>query len=149
MGRMNSTTNYNNTARDTSTIFFDNIVFTKLTGEDGALRKCPVDIFSERGSMRRESQGAATGLTVSALNHVAHRIFVSIQKSKRVVAGIYGALGAENGNGDNPLLEEIVNERGGKMFSSPWLWGNGVQEIIDYLTEGYNNEKYIEIYGYS
>jgi|GEM_PF-4283625 len=74
MGRMNSITDYNNTARDTSTIFFGGGVFAKLTGEDGALRKCPVDIFSEWASMRRESQGAATGLAVSALNHVAHRL---------------------------------------------------------------------------
>ena len=58
-------------------IFFGTVsdgLSAELTGEDGALRKCPVDIFSERASMRRESQGAATGLAVSALNHVAHRV---------------------------------------------------------------------------
>ena len=33
-------------------------ITAELTGEDGALRKCPVDIFSERASMRRERQGA-------------------------------------------------------------------------------------------
>src|SRR5690606_9708207 len=63
-------------SQDFQTIFFGTIsggVFAKLTGEDGALRKCPVDIFSERASMRRESQ-AATVLAVSALNHVAHRM---------------------------------------------------------------------------
>ena len=70
----NSTTDYNNTARDTTTIFFGGGLSAELTGEDGALRKCPVDIFSERASMRRERQGAATGLAVSALNHVAHRV---------------------------------------------------------------------------
>jgi len=46
----------------------------ELTGEDGALRKCPVDIFSEWASMRRESQGAAIGLVVSGLNHVANKM---------------------------------------------------------------------------
>ena len=33
-----------------------------------------MDIFSERASMRRERQGAATGLAVSALNHVAYKM---------------------------------------------------------------------------
>src|SRR5690606_24443575 len=73
---MNSITDYN-TMKDTSTIFFGTIsggITAELIGEDGALRKCPVDIFSEWASMRRESQGAATGLAVSALNHVAHRM---------------------------------------------------------------------------
>src|SRR5690554_5986133 len=69
----NFTTDYN-TMKDTFTIFFGGGVFAKLTGEDGALRKCPVDIFSERASMRRESQ-AATGLAVSALNHGMHKMF--------------------------------------------------------------------------
>ncbi|MDD3773130.1 MAG: hypothetical protein PHC38_10815 [Weeksellaceae bacterium] len=102
----NSTTDYNNTARDTSTIFFGGGLSAELTGEDGALRKCPVDIFSERASMRRESQGAATGLAVSALNHVAHKVHTSIQNSKRIVAGIYGAGGDDAGG--NPTLEKIV-----------------------------------------
>lgn len=90
-------------------------------------------------------QGAATGLTVSALNHVAHEIHTSIQNSKRIVAGIYGAGGDEAGG--NPILEQIVEDRGGKMFTSSW--GGGDQEIIDYLVEGYNEGKYIEIFGYS
>ena len=51
MGRMNSITDYN-TIKNTSTIFFGGGIFAKLTGEDGALRKCPVDIFSERASRR-------------------------------------------------------------------------------------------------
>ena len=33
-------------------------ITAELTGEGEALRKCPVDIFSERASMRRERQGA-------------------------------------------------------------------------------------------
>jgi len=60
-----------------TTILFGTIsggITAELTGEDGALRKCPVDIFSERASMRRERQGAATGLVVSALNHTMHKI---------------------------------------------------------------------------
>jgi len=42
-------------------IFFGTVsdgLSAELTGEDEALRKCPVDIFSERASMRRERQGA-------------------------------------------------------------------------------------------
>jgi len=54
----NSTTDYNNTARDISTIFFGGGLSAELTGVGGALRKCPVDIFSER-ARRRERQGAA------------------------------------------------------------------------------------------
>lgn len=64
-------------SEDFQTIFFGTIsngLPAELTGEDGALRKCPVDIFSERASMRRERQGAAIGLAVSALNHEAHRM---------------------------------------------------------------------------
>lgn len=61
----NSTTDYNNTARDTSTIFFGGGLSAELTGEDGALRKCPVDIFSERVSMCRERQGAVYEQTKS------------------------------------------------------------------------------------
>ena len=90
-------------------------------------------------------EGAATGLTVSGLNHVMHKINTSIQNAKRIVAGIYGAGGSEAGG--NPRLEQIVKNRGGEMFTSSW--GGGDQEIIDYLTEGYNNGKYIEIFGYS
>ena len=56
----NYTTDYN-TMKDTSTIFFGGGLTAELTGEDEALRKCPVDIFSERASRRRERQGAATG----------------------------------------------------------------------------------------
>jgi len=51
-------------------------------------------------------QGAATGLAVSALNHVAHKVHTSIQNSKRIVAGIYGAGGDDAGG--NPTLEKIV-----------------------------------------
>lgn len=90
-------------------------------------------------------QGAATGLTVSALNHVAHRISVSLQNSKRIVAGIYGAGGDEAGG--NPTLEKIVNDRGGRMFTSSW--GYGDTEILDYLEAGYNDGKSVEIFGYS
>src|SRR5690625_2831628 len=63
-------------SQDFQTIFFGTIsggLSAELTGEDGALRKCPVDIFSERASMRRERQGAATGRTGSAMNHGASR----------------------------------------------------------------------------
>src|SRR5690606_32944539 len=90
-------------------------------------------------------QGAATGLTVSALNHVAHKVHTSIQNSKRIVAGIYGAGFDESGG--NPTLEKIVNDRGGKMFESDW--GYGDQEILDYLEAGYNEGKSVEIFGYS
>lgn len=75
--------NLKGTAGDTSIILFGTIsggITAELTGEDGALRKCPVDIFSEWASMRRESQGAATGMAVSALNHVAHRMAFEIGK---------------------------------------------------------------------
>ena len=53
--------NLKGTAGDTSIILFGTIsggITAELTGKDGALRKCPVDIFSERASMRRERQGA-------------------------------------------------------------------------------------------
>lgn len=90
-------------------------------------------------------QGAAIGLTVSALNHVVHKVHTSIQNSKRIVAGIYGVGGDEAGG--NPTLKKIVNDRGGKMFTSSWSYGD--QEILDYLEAGYNEGKSVEIFGYS
>ncbi|MCO6565442.1 MAG: hypothetical protein J6581_08385 [Apibacter sp.] len=90
-------------------------------------------------------QCAATGLIVSGLNHVAHRIYISIENGKVVIAGIYGAGSKDNtGNTD---LRNIVERKGGKMFTSSW--GGGDDEIINYLLEGYNSGKLIEIYGYS
>src|SRR5690606_24404343 len=74
---VNSSIGLSGVAGDASTMFFGTIsggITAELTGEDGALRKCLVDIFSEWGSMRRERQGAATGLAVSALNHVAYKM---------------------------------------------------------------------------
>ena len=90
-------------------------------------------------------EGAAIGLTVSGLNHLMHKINTSVQNGKRIVAGIYGAGGSDAGG--NPRFEQIVKDRGGEMFTSSW--GGGDQEIIDYLAEGYNNGKNIEIFGYS
>jgi len=64
---------------------------------------------------------------------------------KYVVAGIYGAGGKTAG--DNPLLEQIVEEQGGTMFTS--LVGEGDSEVIEYLKNGYDDGKKIKIYGYS
>ncbi len=72
-------------------------------------------------------QGAATGLMVSGLNHAMH-LAQSLFK-KYVVAGIYGAGGKTTG--DNPLLEQIVEEQGGTMFTS--LVGEGDSEVIEYM----------------
>ncbi|VBB47509.1 hypothetical protein TRIP_D420250 [uncultured Paludibacter sp.] len=48
------------------------------------------------------------------LNH-GGEIIKNIVQNKYVVAGIYGAGGDEAG--DNPLLKEIVEGEGGKMFT--------------------------------
>lgn len=103
---------------------------------------CFMEFVESRSSIW---QGAATGMTVSALNHVAHRIQISIENGKVVIAGIYGA-GSEDNPG-NTSLRKIVEGKGGKMFTSSW--GGGDDDIIDYLLEGYNDGKFIEIYGYS
>ena len=91
--------------------------------------------------------GVRQGLITSGLNHVAHSVDRLIKKSKYVVAGIFGAGGEDyQGNQD---IKELVESRGGIMFSSSWPWGNGDNEIIDYLKEGKSKGKLIEIYGYS
>lgn len=68
------------------------------------------------------------------------------------MAGIYGAGGEDAG--DNPILKDMVESQGGKMFtsSSPdgtTLGGDGDDTIINYLLEGYNKKRGIKIYGYS
>ncbi|MCL1666591.1 hypothetical protein M2T82_00795 [Elizabethkingia ursingii] len=63
-----------------------------------------------------------------------------IAKPKFVIAGGDGA-------GDNPLLKQIVEDQGGKMFTSSW--GGGDSEILAYLKQGYSEGKQIKIYGYS
>jgi len=76
----NSTTDYN-TMKDTSTIFFGGGLSAELTGEDGALRKCPVDIFIEWASMRRESQGAVYEQTKSHSTKIVkplHTLFYNL-----------------------------------------------------------------------
>lgn len=88
-------------------------------------------------------QGAATAYIVSLFNHALHGGFAI----KSVVAGIYGA-GSDDLWG-NSSLSEYVESKGGKMFRSSWPWGNGDDDIINYLKNGYDNGKKIEIYGYS
>lgn len=80
------------------------------------------------------------------MNHAAHTLKNYIFKSSYfVVAGIYGAGGEDAG--DNPLLKEIVEQEGGKMFTN--LTGESDGKIIKYLKKGYDNGKGIKIYGYS
>lgn len=95
-GQLNYTANLSGTAGDVSTMFFGTVsggLSAELTGEGGALRKCPVDIFSERASQRRGGQGAATGLTVSGLNHVAHRL---LDPKKYILSVLSDTEGANN-----------------------------------------------------
>lgn len=88
---------------------------------------------------------------VSALNHVAHsfRNF----GNNTIVTGIYGA--GDKGLMGNSDFRELVESKGGKLFkSSSPLGDNGLGNdgdftVIEYLTEGYNARKSIEIYGYS
>lgn len=88
-------------------------------------------------------QGAVTGLFVSALNHVATKMI----KPKYTVAGIYGA-GSEEGSG-NPDLRALVEGQGGKMFSSTTPFGEGDDEIIAYLKEGFEKGNQLKLYGHS
>jgi len=104
---LNTAAGLSGTAGDISTMLFGSGsggLTAELTGEDGALRKCPVDIFSERASMRRESQGAATGLAVSALNHVAHREVVK-RNFKQILRDNEINPNANPGN----TVEELIN----------------------------------------
>jgi N-methylhydantoinase B/oxoprolinase/acetone carboxylase alpha subunit len=66
-------------------------------------------------------------------------------KPKTTVAGIYGA-GGEDASG-NPALKELVEKKGGQMFSSSV--GGGDDEIIAYLKAGFEKGNSLEIYGYS
>jgi hypothetical protein len=90
-------------------------------------------------------KGVRQGVIVAGLNHLAHGLQKAIQNSKSIIAGIYGA-GDENNPG-NTDLRTVVEGKGGKMFSSHV--GENDDEIIDYLKQGYNKGKAIEIYGYS
>ena len=87
------------------------------------------------------TQGFASGLTVSALNHALHGVSQALENNG--IVGIYGA-GGKNA-GDNPTLEDIVKGKGGKMRG----WFNNAKRIAATLKKAYKNGKTIEIYGYS
>ena len=86
-------------------------------------------------------QGALIGGIVAGLNHTMHQI----GKPKYVVAGIYGAGGHEASG--NPDLEALVENQGGRMFTSSV--GGGDDNVIDYLVNGHKEGKKIKIYGHS
>lgn len=71
-------------SQDFQTIFFGTIsgdITAELTGEDGALKKCPMDIFSERASMCRERQGAVYEQTKSHSTKIVkplHTLFYNL-----------------------------------------------------------------------
>ncbi len=110
-GGLNNAAGLSGTAGDVSTIFFGTVsggLSAELTGEGGALRKCPVDIFSERTSRRRERQGAATGLTVSGLNHVMHRSDAPDNGYERDGNGGYRQVDTNGGD----IIDYLYDENG-------------------------------------
>lgn len=86
-------------------------------------------------------QGAATGLVVSGLNHLGHKM----TQEDTTVVGIYGA-GGKDASG-NPALRELVKAQGGRMFTSSV--GGGDDDIITYLKEAYAKGHKLKIYGHS